>query len=225
MYESHWKLSERPFENRNDSKYYYPAETHQAALLKLHYAIENRRAAALLCGPGGMGKSLLVETLKRQLNETYRPISHVVFPAMNAVQMIRYLVAQVGVGGLGGISSGDVEGREPVGAQDAERGEPVSAHDAERRATFNSYDAERRATLGPPSQDVAADVLAFETFFAAEFGAATPRSGCGRRSSSARTTRLARTAAFTAQFGRDRISGGIRLDSGARGTAHVVVTR
>ena len=159
MYESHWKLSERPFENRNDSKYYYPAETHQAALLKLHYAIENRRAAALLCGPGGMGKSLLVETLKRQLNETYRPISHVVFPAMNAVQMIRYLVAQVGVGGLGGISSGDVEGREPVGAQDAERGEPVSAHD-----TFNSYDAERRATLGPPSQDVAADVLAFEHF-------------------------------------------------------------
>ncbi len=97
MYESHWKLSERPFENRIDNKFYYPAETHQAALLKLHYAIENRRAAAVLCGPGGMGKSLLVEALQRQLNKTYRPISHVVFPAMNAAQMIRYLVAQVGL--------------------------------------------------------------------------------------------------------------------------------
>lgn len=97
MYESHWKLSERPFENRIDSKFYYPAETHQAALLKLHYAIENRRAAAVLCGPGGMGKSLLVEALQRQLSETYSPISHIVFPAMNAPQMVRYLVEQLGV--------------------------------------------------------------------------------------------------------------------------------
>ncbi len=92
MYESHWKLSERPFENRNDSRFYYPAETHQAALLKLNYAIENRRAAALLCGPGGMGKSLLVEALHRQLSDNFRPICHVVFPAMNAAQLVRYLV-------------------------------------------------------------------------------------------------------------------------------------
>ncbi|MCA9183096.1 MAG: AAA family ATPase [Planctomycetales bacterium] len=98
MYESHWKLSERPFENRNDGKFYYPAETHQASLLKLHYAIENRRSAAVLCGPGGMGKSLLVDALQRQLSETYRPISHVVFPAMNAAQMVRYLVAKIGAG-------------------------------------------------------------------------------------------------------------------------------
>lgn len=95
MYEAHWKLSERPFENRIDNKFYYPAETHHAALLKLHYAIENRRAAAVLCGPGGMGKSLLVEALQRQLSETCRPISHMVFPAMNAPQMVRYLVEQV----------------------------------------------------------------------------------------------------------------------------------
>lgn len=96
MYEEHWKLTERPFENRIDNRFYYPAETHHAALLKLHYAIENRRAAAVLCGPGGMGKSLIVEALQRQLSETCRPISHVVFPAMNAAQMVRYLVEQVG---------------------------------------------------------------------------------------------------------------------------------
>lgn len=92
MYESHWKLSERPFENRIDNKFYYPAESHQAALLKLHYAIENRRAAAVLCGPGGMGKSLLVDALQRQLSDNCRPICHLVFPAMNGPQMVRYLV-------------------------------------------------------------------------------------------------------------------------------------
>ncbi len=96
MYESHWKFSERPFENRTDSKFYYPAETHQAAMLKLHYAIENRRAAALLCGPGGMGKTLLIDALQRQLSDKFRPIQHVVFPAMNSGQLVRYLVDQVG---------------------------------------------------------------------------------------------------------------------------------
>jgi len=105
MYESHWKLSERPFENRIDSKFYYPAETHQAALLKLHYAIENRRAATLLCGPGGMGKSLLVEALQRQLSEAYRPISHLVFPAMDGPQMVRYLVDRLGAGSTSGQQS------------------------------------------------------------------------------------------------------------------------
>ena len=96
MYESHWKLSERPFENRIDNKFYYPAETHQAALLKLHYAIENRRAAALLCGPSGMGKSWLVEALQRQLATTFQPVCQLVFPAMNGPQLVRYLTDRLG---------------------------------------------------------------------------------------------------------------------------------
>lgn len=95
MYEEHWKLTGRPFENRADSDFYYPAETHQAALLKLHYAIENRRSAAMLCGPGGMGKSLLVESLTRQLGEDFRPVCQVVFPTMASDQLIRYVVDQV----------------------------------------------------------------------------------------------------------------------------------
>lgn len=95
MYQEYWKLNGRPFENHNDQRFYYPAETHQAALLKLHYAIENRRAAALLCGPGGMGKSLVVQTLQRQLSDTYRPVTHIVFPTFDAQQLVRHLVDQV----------------------------------------------------------------------------------------------------------------------------------
>lgn len=98
MYKEHWKLSDRPFENRIDGKYYYSAETHQAALLKLHYAIENRRAAALLCGPGGMGKSLVIDKLQSQLSDTFRPIVHIVFPVMSSNQLVRYIVNHVDPG-------------------------------------------------------------------------------------------------------------------------------
>ncbi len=95
MYEEYWHLQARPFENRQSGEFYYPSETHQAAMLKLRYAIENRRAAALLCGPSGIGKSLLAELLTKQLDETYRPIQHLVFPALESPQLLRYLVRQL----------------------------------------------------------------------------------------------------------------------------------
>jgi general secretion pathway protein A len=98
MYNEHWKLSQRPFENRIDAQFYYPAESHQAALLKLRYAIENRRSAALLCGPGGSGKSLIVDSLRRQLSEQFKPVMHVVFPALSREQLIRHIVDQFSEG-------------------------------------------------------------------------------------------------------------------------------
>ncbi len=95
MYQEHWKLTGRPFENRTENQFYYPAETHQAALIKLRYAIENRRAAAMLCGPGGMGKSLLMDLLRGQLGEDFRPFCPIVFPTMTREQLIRYVVDQL----------------------------------------------------------------------------------------------------------------------------------
>ncbi len=95
MYEEYWRLSARPFENRMGGEFYYPAETHQASMLKLRYAIENRRAAALLCGPSGMGKTLVSDLLLKQLDESHRPLHHLVFPALDSQQLLRYLVQQV----------------------------------------------------------------------------------------------------------------------------------
>lgn len=95
MYEQHWNLSQRPFENRIDSEFYYPAETHQAAVLKVRYAIENRRSAALLCGPSGMGKTMIVDAIDRQLGNDISPLCHIVFPHMNSEQLVRYVVEYV----------------------------------------------------------------------------------------------------------------------------------
>lgn len=95
MYETYWRFKSRPFENKSTTEFYYPSETHQAAMLKLRYAIENRRAAALLCGPTGMGKSLVAEMLLRQLSDTYKPVYHLVFPTLDSEQLVRYLVEQL----------------------------------------------------------------------------------------------------------------------------------
>ena len=66
MYESHWGLNARPFDRRADGAFYYPAEGHQAALVKLRYALEHSCGAAL-AGASGVGKTLLLDSLVRQL--------------------------------------------------------------------------------------------------------------------------------------------------------------
>jgi general secretion pathway protein A len=96
MYEQYWQFDRRPFESNLEERFYYPSETHQGAILKLRYAVENGADAALLAGPSGSGKSLLVHTLRRQLSGDFAPFVHVVFPQMNTVELLTYLADELG---------------------------------------------------------------------------------------------------------------------------------
>lgn len=98
MYESHWQLAARPFDHSADARFYYPGESQQGALLKLRYALENRRGAALLTGAAGLGKTLLAQTLTRQLGESISPKVHLVFPQMPPGQLLAHLADQLGAG-------------------------------------------------------------------------------------------------------------------------------
>lgn len=95
MYEQYWNLSQPPFENGANGDFYYPSEGHQAALLKLRYAIENRKGAGLLAGDRGAGKTMVIEMLRRQLPETFRPLVHLVFPQMPPADMLAWLAAEL----------------------------------------------------------------------------------------------------------------------------------
>jgi general secretion pathway protein A len=95
MYESYWQLDQKPFENCSDPRFYYPCESHQAALLKLRYAIENQRGAALLAGPAGSGKTLVVAMLRAALAQRFNPLVHLVFPQMSTDQLLAYLAGEL----------------------------------------------------------------------------------------------------------------------------------
>jgi type II secretory pathway predicted ATPase ExeA len=96
MYKAYWQLHSRPFENCIDARFYYPSEVHQGALLKLRYAVENQRGAALLTGTAGSGKTLLVNSLRAQLDDRFAPFVHVVFPQMSVAELLAYLAAEMG---------------------------------------------------------------------------------------------------------------------------------
>lgn len=110
MYLAYWQLSARPFENATDVRFYYPGESQQAALLKLRYAVENRQAAAVLAGAPGLGKTLLVQALLRQLGEKCSPQARIVFPDMPPDQLLALLCDQL----LGETSPGTPSIRESV---------------------------------------------------------------------------------------------------------------
>ncbi|MCO6456299.1 MAG: AAA family ATPase [Pirellulaceae bacterium] len=95
MYESYWQLQAKPFEPAADSTYYYPGQTQQGAMLKLRYALENHRGAAVLCGAAGLGKTLVARLLLKQLPARFAPRVHVVFPQMPADQLLAYLACEL----------------------------------------------------------------------------------------------------------------------------------
>lgn len=96
MYLDYWQLDAKPFEPGCDAQTFYRGAAFQSAINKLRYAIENGRAAGLVAGPAGVGKTLLIETLRQQLGETYQPFVRVVFPQMNDRDLLVYLAEQFG---------------------------------------------------------------------------------------------------------------------------------
>lgn len=102
MYEDYWKLNCRPFDNATSPPFYYPSQTHRATLLKLRYAVSNRRGAALLAGASGLGKTLLVQSLFDELPDEYGPLVHLKFPQMPSASLLAFLADE-----LSGVRSAD----------------------------------------------------------------------------------------------------------------------
>jgi type II secretory pathway predicted ATPase ExeA len=106
MYESYWQLKEKPFESCCDPRFYFPGESHQGALLKLRYAVENQRGGAILAGPSGSGKTLILRMMRTMLAEQFDPFVHLVFPQMSADELLAYLADELTGAGDGSPASG-----------------------------------------------------------------------------------------------------------------------
>lgn len=95
MYQTHWQLAAKPFEPFPDPRFYYPSEAHHGALLKLRYVVEQRHQAAALAGAAGLGKSLLIAQLRRQLPESVAPVLVMGFPLLSPADMLAALADEL----------------------------------------------------------------------------------------------------------------------------------
>lgn len=95
MYLAHFQLAEKPFADGAEERFYYPSEGHQAALHKLRYALEDAGGSAVLIGPSGSGKSLLVAQLVRRLPETISPVVQCTFPQLGPADFLAWLAREL----------------------------------------------------------------------------------------------------------------------------------
>lgn len=75
MYAPYWNLAESPFQNTPAPRWYHESRSHEEALARLLFVIEQRRACGLLTGVSGTGKSLLLQALARQARRMQREVA------------------------------------------------------------------------------------------------------------------------------------------------------
>jgi general secretion pathway protein A len=97
MYESFWKLKEKPFENTPDPRFIYYSHQHKEAVARMLYVVREHKGAALLTGEYGSGKTLLSRVLWHELQQENKFQSvFILNPRLSGLEFIQEIVHQLG---------------------------------------------------------------------------------------------------------------------------------
>lgn len=96
MYEGHWGLIKKPFENTPDPEFLYLSSQHEEALARLLYTIREGKGAALLTGVFGCGKTVLGQALFRNLNEDRYRIAFINYPLLSHTEFLLAIAKSLG---------------------------------------------------------------------------------------------------------------------------------
>jgi general secretion pathway protein A len=97
MYEAYWELSEPPFDNSPNPKFFYLSPEHEEALVRLVYTVRHRKGCGMLTGEYGCGKTTLSRALIQRLEAEKYEIGLLTNPSWNAVDFLREALYQLGI--------------------------------------------------------------------------------------------------------------------------------
>jgi general secretion pathway protein A len=97
VYESYWELSEPPFDNSPNPKFFYRSPEHEEALARLEYAVTHRKGFAMLTGDYGCGKTTLARALFRRLDGARYEVGFLTNPGSTPIDFLREVLYQLGV--------------------------------------------------------------------------------------------------------------------------------
>ncbi|MGA2065876.1 MAG: AAA family ATPase [Thermoguttaceae bacterium] len=96
MYQSHWGLRESPFGKGLDPRAFYQSPTHEEALARLHFLADEHRRLGLLMGPGGSGKSLLLQVFAAERCRRGATVLRLNLVGMEPAEVLTSLAVQMG---------------------------------------------------------------------------------------------------------------------------------
>ena len=97
MYEAYWGFSEPPFDNAPNPRLLYLSPEHEEALVRLVYAVRQRKGCAMLTGEYGCGKTTLSRALIERLESERYEIGLLTNPSSNPVELLSEILYQLGV--------------------------------------------------------------------------------------------------------------------------------
>jgi len=100
MYQKYWKMNAKPFENTANVSFYYEAEQHKLALMKLQYVLEQNRGAVRFTGPFGSGKTFVLEQLIAASDPAGFEFVKLVMPFENKDEMLLAICTKLGAESL-----------------------------------------------------------------------------------------------------------------------------
>ncbi|MBI4247735.1 MAG: AAA family ATPase [Candidatus Rokubacteria bacterium] len=96
MYETYWGLTEPPFDNSPNPKFFYMSPEHEEGLVRMMYAVRQRKGCAMLTGEYGCGKTTLSRALIQRLEAERYEIGLLTNPGWSPVDFLREVLYQLG---------------------------------------------------------------------------------------------------------------------------------
>jgi general secretion pathway protein A len=96
MYEAYWGVTEPPFDNSPNPKFFYLSPEHEEALVRMIYAVRQRKGCAMLTGEYGCGKTTLSRALIQRLEAERYEISLLTNPGWNALEFLSEILYELG---------------------------------------------------------------------------------------------------------------------------------
>jgi len=99
MYKKYWNLREAPFVNSYDPRQLYLSSQFEEGVARLFYLVLERRAAGILTGQFGMGKSFLLSNLTERIAKAGIPYIRIDAIPKGHLALLRRVIADLGVKG------------------------------------------------------------------------------------------------------------------------------
>lgn len=100
-YEQHFKLTEQPFGNAADSRFFFESDQHQEAMLRIDHSVSTMKGLTVVIGGAGAGKTLLarrcLEKLESKPNEYDAALLVIVHSEVSADWLLKKIATQLGV--------------------------------------------------------------------------------------------------------------------------------
>ena len=87
-YQSYWSLDKTPFRAYHDSCFFYRSPTHEEALARMQFLVEQRRRLGLLIGDEGSGKSFLMRFFADEMRHDGLDVATVELEGLSPEEMI-----------------------------------------------------------------------------------------------------------------------------------------